>query len=69
MKVSELINRLKDFPQDLMVVVSGYEGGVNDVTTFEECVIKRDINTEWYYGKHEIIYYPGDVENNALELS
>jgi hypothetical protein len=53
MTVAELIEKLKEYPQDLRVVVRGYEGGVNDVNHFEELEILLDYYDAWYYGKHE----------------
>jgi hypothetical protein len=70
MNVGQLIEQLKNYPQDLRVVVSGYEGGYNDVDTFENIKIVLDYHEAWYYGyygKHE------DVEslygNNAEQLN
>ena len=53
MTVKELIEMLTDKPQDMRVVVRGYEGGVNDITCADEIPVKIDCNSEWYYGKHE----------------
>jgi len=53
MTVAELIEKLKEYPQDLRVVVRGYEGGINDVSHFKELEILLDYNDAWYYGKHE----------------
>jgi hypothetical protein len=53
MNVNQLIKRLQMYPPDLRVVVSGYEGGYNDVGTFENLKIVLDYNKSWYYGKHE----------------
>jgi hypothetical protein len=53
MNVGQLIEQLKNYPQDLRVVVSGYEGGYNDVDQFENIKIVLDYHQEWYYGKHE----------------
>ena len=53
MTVAELIEKLKEYPQDLRVVVRGYEGGVDDVSHFEELEILLDYYDAWYYGKHE----------------
>ena len=39
----------------MMVVVAGYEGGVNEVDKSELCDIELNVNDEWYYGKHEIL--------------
>lgn len=54
MKVSELINRLSDLNQDAEVIVSGYEGGVKSVKSIDRGILSRNVNTEWYYGEHEI---------------
>jgi hypothetical protein len=66
MNVNQLIKRLQMYPPDLRVVVRGYEGGYNDVDTFENLKIVLDYHSAWYYGKHE------DVEslygNNAEKL-
>ncbi len=53
MNVGQLIEALKDYPQDLRVVIRGYEGGYNDVDQFETMKIVIDFNEELYYGKHE----------------
>jgi len=53
MTIAELIEKLKEYPQDLRVVVRGYEGGVDDVSCFEEMEIYLNYNSSWWYGKHE----------------
>ena len=53
MNVNQLIKRLQMYPPDLRVVVRGYEGGYNDVDTFENLKIVLDYHSAWYYGKHE----------------
>ncbi len=53
MNVDQLIKRLQMYPPDLRVVVRGYEGGYNDVDTFEKIKIVLDYHSAWYYGKHE----------------
>lgn len=55
MKVKELIEVLSQLDPELMVVVAGYEGGVNEVDKSELCDIELNVNTAWYYGKHEIL--------------
>lgn len=68
MTVAQLIESLKNYPPDLPVVVSGYEGGYNDVDQFEHVNIVRDYNKEWYYGKHEdaASIYNEDIKKNAV---
>ena len=55
MKVKELIELLSQMNPELMVVIGGYEGGVDEIDKFEMCDIELNVNTEWYYGKHEIL--------------
>ena len=53
MKVKKLIELLSQMDSELMVVVAGYEGGVDEVSRYELCNIWLNANDEWYYGKHE----------------
>lgn len=54
MKVKDLITLLSQMPAEVDVVVKGYEGGVDDVVNMKLVKIKRDVHSEWYYGRHEI---------------
>jgi hypothetical protein len=63
MKVKELIELLSQMNPELLVVVAGYEGGVDEIDKFEMCDIELNVNTEWYYGKHEILA-EGDKPTN-----
>jgi hypothetical protein len=51
--IGELIERLKQHPADMRVVVSGYERGVADVGTIEPTPIQLNRNDAWYFGRHE----------------
>ena len=53
MTIKELIEKLQSFQEDTKIVVAGYEGGFNDVSTIHEIKIKEDVNKEWFYGAHE----------------
>jgi hypothetical protein len=54
MTVGELIAKLQEFDQNMMVVVDGYEGGVEDVEFVQTTDIALNFNANtWYYGKHE----------------
>lgn len=56
MNVGQLIEQLKHLDPNLMVVVRGYEGGVNEVASYSQCNIALDANKgEWYYGRHEVM--------------
>jgi hypothetical protein len=54
MKVKDLLALLSQMPADADVVVKGYEGGVDDVVNVKLVKIKKDVHSEWYYGRHEI---------------
>ena len=67
MTVKQLIERLSTIEdQEARVMVSGYEGGVDDLLNITPDVIQvaLDVNTEWYYGKHERV---GDVDKDHLD--
>ncbi|WKZ48895.1 MAG: hypothetical protein QY306_05950 [Anaerolineales bacterium] len=66
MKVDELIARLSELPPDADVVVKGYEGGVDDVVDISLVTIRRDVNVEWFYGKHEL---DDNSDNQAIFLA
>jgi hypothetical protein len=55
MKVKELIETLSQLDPELMVVVAGYEGGVDEMDKYELCDVELNVNDEWYYGKHDIL--------------
>lgn len=55
MKVKHLIEKLQRYDPETMVVVNGYEGGVNACSVCREKYIKLGVNSEWYYGNHEIV--------------
>ena len=54
MNVKELIEHLQTMPSDTMVVVAGYEGGVNEVGGVDKIKLLLDQHDEWYYGRHEV---------------
>ena len=55
MKVKDLLKQLQELDQESMVIISGYEGGYNEVSSADPKQIALDVNTSWYYGCHEIV--------------
>jgi len=55
MTVEELIAELQKHDPKLQVIISGYEGGVDDIGCVIPQKIALNVNTEWYYGKHETV--------------
>jgi hypothetical protein len=52
MKVKELINLLQQHNPEFRVVVDGYESGYDDIS-IREIELALNVNSEWYYGRHE----------------
>lgn len=53
MKVRELIEKLQQFDPEMMVVLDGYEGGVDELKYVQSANVALNFNEEGYYGKHE----------------
>ena len=53
MKVKELIEEIQKLDPEKMVVTAGYEGGYDEIDGACEIRLKLNVNTAWYYGKHE----------------
>lgn len=53
MNVRELIEELQRHDPEKRVVVSGWEGGYDDVTAVDEIRLTLNANTALYYGKHK----------------
>jgi hypothetical protein len=75
MTVRELIEALSQIKdQDLKVMVKGYEGGINDAivssnesNTPKIYTIERNVNEEWYYGRHEITEEDTPLKKDKVE--
>ena len=58
MTVKELIEVLQKVEnKDMRILISGYEGGHNDLETSANNIqeVALNVNEEWYYGSHEIV--------------
>ena len=52
MTIQELITALSQYDPNTPVVISGYEGGYNDVSIIQEKTIQLNVNNKDYYGAH-----------------
>jgi hypothetical protein len=68
MTVSELIECLKYQDQNKRVVISGYEGGYDDVTKFVEINLRINVWDNWYYGKHDIADSSDDPTESCIHI-
>lgn len=69
MTVAELIAKLQTMPQDMMVVVPGYEAGFdNPEVIFSNLVPDANWDgsgkNQWWSGRHDN-YYPNETELDA----
>ena len=64
MNVSELIAELQKYDGNLMVVVEGMEGGVEEVTytLLIGVILNQHQKDEWWFGKHEQTRYDGQKD-------
>lgn len=52
-KVKDLKAELAKYPDDTIVLVDGYEGGLADIGLVKSIKVKLDVNKEDYMGPHE----------------
>lgn len=63
MKVKELIEKLKEMPEDALVLTTGYEGGLKEICgPVSVEVFHKDV--AWYYGD----YWEADKDNLEYRL-
>ena len=69
MKVSELIEKLKAYPQDTRVVVPGYEDGLDDVLGTQDVYIMPNAHKkQWCYGLHDHLIHDEPGAEKAVSL-
>jgi hypothetical protein len=61
MTVNELIEQLKNYPSDMIVVIPGYEGGFdNPVISTNSAIFDTNWDGQnkqtWYNGRHDLDY-------------
>ena len=71
MTVKQLIESLSKIQdQDVRVMTRGYEGGVDDIEDNTPAIqyVALDVNTQWYYGKHETVDDMYGGSNNEYHI-
>lgn len=61
------MQQLSKRPPGDMVVVSGYEGGFNEVSEVRCVRLKLNQNDKWYYGVHAGVYSANE-EADAIAI-
>jgi hypothetical protein len=69
MTVGQLIEKLQACDPELMVVVNGYEGGVNEAENAAQVKIRSNVNTKWYYGTHDVICNEDPFDCEAFHIN
>jgi hypothetical protein len=61
MKVKDLIQELQKLDPELLVVVAGYEGGVDELKNITQYKIELDAHKDWaFFGDHRAL---DDIED------
>ena len=53
MKIKTLKKLLDKCDENMEILVDGYEGGIDSKMTARKIRYNKNVNTSWYYGKHE----------------
>jgi hypothetical protein len=53
MTIGELRHKLEQFDSDLMVVVSGYENGYDEISVIEKVGLVKNAAPAWYDGEYD----------------
>ena len=69
MIISELIEILKKEDQNKRVVLSGYEGGYNDVSRIIEIDLVLNVHKGPYYGNHDTPCRTDDPIESCIHIS
>lgn len=52
MKVKELLKQLHLYDPETLIVVHGYDSGVNAAVSCKEVSLKLGVNSDWRHGNH-----------------
>ena len=70
MTVSELIAQLQQYPEDMRVIVDGYEGGYDDIKSVHTIPIMVNVNDQSYMGSHDDPFYDDETaDETAVHLT
>ncbi len=67
MKIKELIEQLKKYDPEMLVVARGYESGWDDINIIKEAILIEEENNPWYQGKYSYFEEKEDNPDNAIK--
>jgi len=53
MTIKELIEKLKEYPENMRVILDGYEGGYEDIKIIRTLPIQFNVNSADWDGPHD----------------
>lgn len=68
MKIKDLIEKLSKYDPETLVMVEGYEAGVDYPGEPYETPIRLNQNDEWFYGKHEVHHVTDDNQPDTTAV-
>lgn len=68
MTVKKLIEELIKLDTEKNIYVSGYEGGINDLSEVVPIKVKRNQNDEWWMGKHKETDYEEEFDEEGYRV-
>lgn len=69
MLVRELIERLNEFPPDMLVLGRGYESGYNDLDTVMSQTLYHHPNNPWYEGEFQDSDYESEGKQQIVAVT
>ena len=69
MKVKELIEKLQKFDPETLIMVEGYEGGIDYPSEPYSTPVRLNVHTDdWYYGDHELHRATDDGQPDCIAV-
>lgn len=74
MNVQQLIEKLKEHPPEMRVIVDGYEGGYTELESLKPTQIRLNVHSkdDWWFGRHDDADYPPALvadKDDAIETA
>ena len=67
MKIKELIEQLKKYDPEMLVVARGYESGWDDINIIKKEILIEEENNPWYEGKYPNFEEKKDNPDKAIK--
>ena len=69
MNIGELIEKLSEYPKDMLVIVTGYETGYDDIGDVEELNVELSgVDEDDYLGKYDDLSHDEKTDLRAVVI-